>query len=53
MSQKSICMNCGKIVVYPSVDPITREVVCNGCKKTGLINIPQHELNPVAKRVTA
>ncbi|MCK4826307.1 hypothetical protein KA005_61765 [bacterium] len=53
MIKKSICMNCGKIVVYPSVDPITREVVCNGCKKIGLIKIPQHELKPVAKRVAA
>ncbi|WP_154808375.1 hypothetical protein [Methanolobus vulcani] len=48
MNQKAwICMNCGKVVYFPSVAPETREVVCNHCNAAALEEIPQEQLAPL------
>lgn len=52
MNQKAwICMDCGKLVYFPSVDRETREVICTHCRKTGLVEIPREQM--VALEVTA
>lgn len=51
--EKSLCINCGKYVVYPSVDPVTREAICNKCRKPGLIDVPKGQLRPIAKEAAA
>ncbi|WP_292466462.1 hypothetical protein [Methanolobus sp.] len=40
MRNQWICMDCGKMVFFPSVDPETRLVVCTFCRQPALEEIP-------------
>lgn len=44
------CMECGKVIFFPSVDPETRETVCANCRKPALLEIPEGQYK--TKKVT-
>lgn len=45
--QQWICMHCGRMVYYPSVDE-ERRVVCTHCKEPELVEIPAEQMMGVA-----
>jgi DNA-directed RNA polymerase subunit RPC12/RpoP len=47
-TERWICMNCGQVIAYPSVDPKTRLVVCTFCRKPALEEIPREQIRAQA-----